>query len=1059
MKRMFLGNMAGNARGNACWTAVLVFFATAHRLPCAWSQQEDIPILPEFEVSTMAGSTPGEIWVSKNSSYCNWKPSLGPICNYTETSQVVVVPAGLTLPSGQLEVEIHKAKTLHVYPTCISWIQVFDAGLVTTLPSEEDYYTIYRKRCRTWLRIYNSQADSISHGVKDLTIINTQVNTINLAFQRDFMAINSTIKSIEALSWEGYRGTIQNTTVERISHVEAKDNWLVISSHLGLVTPDGIVFKAKEMAVSNSTISHIATNGLKIANGAASLNNVTIGLLEASAIVVSSPSAFLSLSNVTVVSAFANCIILPDRERISIKNVTVNGAPLDLSSSYLKFVDDFVVPKNISKVQVDQEREGCSSNHTTLLCDFSSVNESIELNAHNIEGYHLVQIKNVKSLQVLSTSCELELRLQSVNGTLPHFATEGNHTDESTSSSGGEPLEEDCNMSLSVLDSRLEVISSRYISNVTVANSTVKRLHDGTLQAFNVHNVTVVTMDSVNIAGTGSQWTGMVVGSIINVTLQAPVTAEGILVTQRLRRGALTIDHADATTELSKVKFSTMERESVVVKRGKLILKDLVAIAINEGAIFIEEGASVELYNMVSFVSSYRTISVATRDQVFINGSENMASGLMIHVRNPPPLPDMTSNLTISAIHLSPYCTTVPLFIKVCDFSHVNDASVVVDLVGAQQSHRAVVRGASFVTLYPSCIEKLILMKVVTATTVDNENDCETWLEAKEVHFQNITAGVHDVTLTSCSVDFLAPNRKLRDLDLENTRVEWIAGVHWYGYTGLFNNSHLVKVEGLVASSRMVMSNTTVEKILPLGISVKTEGVIAGCTIDDISTAGITVEGMLRMKDVSIGTLAKRAIVVKDGVLFLSNVRIDSSEALSIIATSNGAVAMQNVTVAGKQVHWRGYITNSLGPDDPSLVFLNKHVSDEVPTIPVLTQEEISKSTPQSSSMTKSLLPDDNESLTSETSKINSKQIDTSSDSWKWAGISVGIFMVILLGCCVVLTVKLVKPNNGKALPIVFWRVKDDQNDLLAEDQGSGDYSEPSTRHSGYHTVPGSEVI
>ncbi|XP_068214807.1 uncharacterized protein [Palaemon carinicauda] len=1045
------------------WKVTLVLAAALY-LPSVWSQHDDLTLLPDFEVSTVeADSTPGEIWVSKNSSYCNWKPSLGPICNYTDTSQVVVVPAGLTLPSGQLEVEIHKAKTLHVYPTCISWIQVFDAGLVTTLPSEifvfqEDYYTIYRKRCRTWLRIYNSQADSISHGVKDLTIINSQVNTINLAFQRDFMAINSTIRSIEALSWEGYRGTIQNTSVELISHVEAKDNWLVISSRLGLITPDGIVFKAKEMAISNSTISHITTNGLKIVNGAASLNNVTIGLLEASAIVVSSPSAFLSLSNVTVTSALANCIVLPDRERISIKNVTINGVPLDLSSPYLKFVDDFVASNNVSKVQVDQEREGCSSNHTTLLCDFSSVNESIELNAHNIEGYHLVQIKNVKSLQVMSTSCKLELRLQSVNGTLPHFATESSHTDESASSSES-ITSKDCNMSLSVIDSRLEVISSRYISNVTVTNSTVKRLHDGTLQAFNVQNVTVVTLDSIHLAGSGSNWVGMGVGSIINVTLQAPVTAEGIVVTQRLRRGALTIDHADATTEFSKVKFSTMERESLVVKKGKLILKDVVAIAIDEGAIYVEEGASVEIYNLVSFVSSYRTISVATIDQVYINGSQNMASVMMIHVRNPPPLPDMTSNLTISAIHLSPYCTTIPLFTQVCDFSHVNDASVVVDLEGTQQSHRAVVRGASFVKLYPSCIDKLILMKIATATTVDNENDCETWLEAKEVHFQNITAGVHDVTLTSCSVDFLAPNRKLRDLDLENTRVEWIAGVHWYGYTGLFNNSHLVKVEGLVASSRMVMSNTTVEKILPLGISVKTEGVIAASTINEISTAGITVEGMLRMKDVSIGSLDKRAIVVKDGVLFLSNVRIESSEALSIIATSNGAVAMQNVTVGGKQVHWRGYITSNLGPDEPSLVFLNKFVSDEVPTIPVLTQEEITKSTPQSSSMTKSLFPEDNESLNPGSSKINSKQIDTSSDSWKWAGISVGIFMVILLGCCVVLTVKLVKPNNGKALPIVFWRVKDDQNDLLADDQGSGDYSDPPTRHSGYHTVPGSDII
>lgn len=1031
----------------------LVLAIFLHLSPTLAQSDDDYLIIPAVEVNTVADS-PGEVWVSRNSSYCNWEQSMGPICVYNDTNQVVVVPAGLTLPSGKLEVEIHNAKTVHVYPTCVSWIQVFSAGLITTMPSEQDFFTLYHKRCRTWLRIYNSRADTISHGVKDLTIINTQVNTINLVQQRDFMAINSTIKSIESLNWEGYRGTIQNTTIQRIHQIVAKDNWLIIGSHFGYITTDGIVFNAKEMAVTNSSISHIAPHGVKIFNGAASFTNVTIDMLEASAIMVKSPNAFLVLNNVTIGSAFANCIVLLDKERISITNVTIKGVPLTMDSPYLKFVDNYVAPINTSMVQVEKTREGCTSTPTTLTCDFNSVNDSIELSAANIAGYRVVQIRNVKSLQVLSTSCDFELQLKSVNGTLPHFATDTNQTAGTADNpaEGPQKDETECRMSLTVTDSRLDVISSRYITNLTVTNSTVKRLHDGSLEGFHVKNVTINTIDSVNITHSGSKWEGLVVGSIFNVTIQAPVKAEGVLVTQRLRKAALIIDHEEATTVLSKVKFSTLERESIVVKNGKLVLKDFVAIAINEGAIYVEKGATIELDNVVSFLASYRTVSVATRDQVLLNGTANPHTGRMIHVRNPLPPPNTDSNLTISAVHLSPYCTPVPFFLKVCDFSHLPNASVVIDLSN-DQSHRAVVRGAYFVTLYPSCLEKLILLKVTKATTVDNEKDCDTWLEAKGVQFQNITAGVHDVTLTSCTVDYLAPNRKLRDLDLEDTNVKWLAGVQWSGYTGLFNNSHLGKVEGLVASSRMVMSNTTIENILPEGIKVMTEGVITNSSIIDIASRGIIVKGMLRMRDVTIGKLAKKAIVVTEGLLLLSNVSIGSAEELSIIADMNGGVAMQNVTVGGKKVHWRGYLAESLGPDDSSLVFVNKHVDEDhksIPSIPVvIPPEEPSRSTPQSSSMTQSFAPDDNVgSITGSSKRMDASQFDSPSSSWKWAGAGIGAFLVILIGSCIFLTVKLVKPNNGRLMPIVFWRVKDDQNDLLAEDEGSG-----------YHIVPGTEVI
>lgn len=115
------------------------------------------------------------------------------------------------------------------------------------------------EKCRTWLRIYHSKVDTVAYGVKDLTLVHSEVSSINLVDQRDFMAINSTINSIEALDWEGYRATVQNTVVRRLSNVVARDSWYIQGAQFGSVASRGIVFNSREMSVINTTIDHIAS--------------------------------------------------------------------------------------------------------------------------------------------------------------------------------------------------------------------------------------------------------------------------------------------------------------------------------------------------------------------------------------------------------------------------------------------------------------------------------------------------------------------------------------------------------------------------------------------------------------------------------------------------------------------------------------------------------------------------------------------------------------------------------------------------------------------------------
>ncbi|XP_066957125.1 uncharacterized protein [Macrobrachium rosenbergii] len=917
---------------------------------------------------------------------------------------------------------------------------------------------IHRKVCRTWLRIRNSYADVISDGVRDLSIKNTRVTMIKLIQQKDFSAKNSFIASIESLNWEGYPCEILNTTIKFIKQVVAGGDWWVIDSHIASVVTNGIFFMASELDITNSSIFTVAPHGLRIMSGTATLSNVNIKHLSRSAIMVESPAALLLLNNVVIFSADEHCIVVPDRERISIKNVIVEGVPMNLSSPYLKFEDDLIVPANVSKVQLKDKVLACTYTSSSCICDFSNSKEIAVLDFANMKQFHDIQIKNAKALQILSVGCGVRLELTSVNGTFPHHTSELDQVMVNSSSEGHTKNSEPCTMSVSSVSSQLGVIYGNYFSNLTVNNSTVKRLHDGALPVFDTHNITVNTMDSIVITGNGSSWTRMKVGIMLNTTLMAPVKAVDVRVNSKLRKGALIVDHPNATTEFSKLWVSIVQKEGIIIKRGKLVLKDFRFSELLEGAIYVEEGASIEI-DTITGMPDYASISVATRNQVVLKGISNWYAERMIQRRHFPPPPDMGSNLTINNAHESPFCRkfNISFSYRECDFSSVKNASVVVDLENVDQTYQTLeIRNASFVKLYPSCVRKLYLVDVAEATTVSNFKDCETWLVADGVHFRNIVFGVHDVTLTSCRVDIFAPLRLLKDLDLENTYIERLVSAHWTGYMGVFNNSYFGKVQGLVASSFIFVLNTTVSEILPHGVMVLADGLIVNSTIHSVAMKGIIVRGGLRIANVTIGSLAKEAITVQDGVLVLSNVTIGSSEEESILATMNGAVAMQNVTVGGKKVHWRGYIADSLLPNGASLVFMNRYVDwdKRKKNDSSSTTEQTTGMTSQSTTMTEPQpVTESNREIPLGHSEVtDSRQIYLSSSPWKWVGVSLSVFLVILLGCCIILAVTLVKTNNGRMLPVVFWRVMDDQNGLVAEDQPSPNFNR-ATRNSGYQPM------
>ncbi|XP_063841627.1 uncharacterized protein LOC135089662 isoform X2 [Scylla paramamosain] len=1030
----------------------------------------DPTISPEM---TRNATADDPLTVQSQSKYCDWDRALGPVCVYNTTTQVVVVPEGLSFTSGQLELEIHNASVVNLYPTCVSWIQIYHTGMIHTFPSER------RFECRTWLRIYSSKVGRVEHGVKDLTLQDSEVDTIKLINQRDFMAINSTINEIEQLDWGGYRSTVLNTTIKRLAGVEARDSWYVVGGRFGAVASGGIVFNAKEMSVINSTINHMSSKALTIKSGTVSFANVTISYLEAMAITLASPTASLSLSNVTIRAANAPCFVILDRERIKLENVTVFSIPTNENSSFFQFLDDDLGgEKNASKSTIKDLGRKCSFNETTVSCDHAGLEEDvlIEIVGEDIHDFKQVHISNVSSLLVTSTGCQTDLRLENVHATLPHLTALPREN------------EEGCNVTVSAKNSSLNVVWAKNINNFNAVSSTVKRIHGGSLDSFTLTKSSVQEIDEVEVAGSGAVWSKAVFLVSISITLKAPLISSVINFSHihHMGENSFIIDHPGKTSKLDAWMLGWMERHSIVVKNGSHVeLSNMVAVSVAEEAIYLEEGATATCRNIRILQSPVYIFSVASRSQVELQG--DLLAGLstpLIYVRSPPVSVNKQSPFTVSDSHISAYCRTIPYYLQICDFSSAPREEVTVDFANSQVSNRVIIKGASSVMLFPSCVEKVILMNVKTASTTRNERECGTWLEALGVHLTNVTSGVHDVTLKACTVELLAPDRRLRDVDLEETTVERVVGVHWAGYTGVFNSSRLGEVRSLRADSRLMMSNSKVETLVAGGMFLAAEAIIVNTTFKEIHTAGMTVNGSTRMQDVTIEKLQRGGIKVLDGLLLLVNVNILETEEESITAEANGGISFQNVTVGGKKVHWRGYLTQA-NYSKQSVVFLNRHfnetkskdtsgtpqsrgTTDTIPGTPrsrgpttttttAATTTEHGRSSPKASSMIQWRTTSGEAEVKSSVAP-DALASPAIASSWKWAGAGIGFCMGLLVGCCIFIVVKVVKPNKGMlTMPTVFWRVKDDQHELLQEDQGV-DESAGARRDQGYSALPRSDI-
>lgn len=120
---------------------------------------------------------------------------------------------------------------------------------------------------------------------------------------------------------------------------------------------------------------HVTLQGLTIINGAVSFANVTLTFLELRAIQVTNPNAILSLSNVTITTALIPCIVLLDRARITLSNVTVMGEVISPDSPYIHYIADEGTTPSENTTKVKADHPACTDSDTTLTCDFENTTQ------------------------------------------------------------------------------------------------------------------------------------------------------------------------------------------------------------------------------------------------------------------------------------------------------------------------------------------------------------------------------------------------------------------------------------------------------------------------------------------------------------------------------------------------------------------------------------------------------------------------------------------------------------------------------------------------------------
>ena len=229
------------------------------------------------------------------------------------------------------------------------------------------------KNCRTILHLIDSESRDISFGVRDLSVENSFVYSINLTDQINFYATKSEIKNVDMLQIENFGGGIRDSEIDYIGTLIANDGLSIINSRiLNIKSRTGMTLKGNYSLIENSTFGHIRKDGLLIQSKTTLMKNVFIAELNFKSIFVDKYHT-LEMENVTIILAEENCIFAEFSDNLIIKNVTISGEPLEFRSKWVMSEWKKLSPSKDGILVQRSDTEHCNLVQHELTCDYDGV--------------------------------------------------------------------------------------------------------------------------------------------------------------------------------------------------------------------------------------------------------------------------------------------------------------------------------------------------------------------------------------------------------------------------------------------------------------------------------------------------------------------------------------------------------------------------------------------------------------------------------------------------------------------------------------------------------------
>ncbi|XP_018012297.1 uncharacterized protein LOC108669467 [Hyalella azteca] len=920
--------------------------------------------------------------VETSNPYCNFRRMFGPVCNMTGFSGILMIDSGLQLPDA-LEISVTKADMVVMNPVCVPWIKAYEVQDFTTI-WHKSAETAKERNCRTWLRVIDSHVSTLKSGIHDVSLINSSVDTINLANLRDFMAMSSNLSVIEHLDWRGYRGMIALSNISTIFRIESNDNLTIGESHIGKIAQNGFVFNGREMIINQTIFNEVDYNGIWLNSGVIKIENTILQDVKKDGIILGQDVRVI-MKNVTIEKCQKPCVQIYNMRYFEHKNFEVNGKPFEEDADVVNFAWEELS----AEVKSLDSDEHCRGESEGLSCDFNYTNETVTLTPTDQMTVKQYNISNSMELHIVGASA-LDVIVYNSHAIYTELTKEL-LKNESSFDAGG---------SLTSYNSTFGIVQAGNLRQLTALDSKLTQIHAGTIERVTSQN-SALQVRRLNVSEEAEFSNSEI--SILNANI------DGSLLANFTVFGNISTLHILGDAKIFNCIFKQLSIHSITVS-GNLSLSNVTFEDYEYLPIYVAEGGSLELVNVWP-KKVWHFVSVVDRKQV------NWQSDDIEHfitIRQPL----QKENVLLvgkNKLHceqkrfmFSPaFRFDQPL---ICNYTDVEEeVEVAVDLKPKPFPTSVYIIGAKFLRLASICTYTIDLDNVRNATMDYVAHHCHYQLKISNSSVANIVNEPVTIQTLDSMVGEIEAIFPLDQLVINRSIVHSLTASPM---TTEVLNANISSVDMLICYRSLTMNDSSIGSVT--SIQVLKFGSIINTKIDRVSYPGIYVDGDLIFENVTIKDLDVKAITFGvGGRLSLKNVIIEKGY-IDSIDLSSGSLDLINVTLFGAPLILEKHVQLKINREESKTSEPAKTDSQQ-PT-PILTTP-LSVSTPRST--------EGPHKVVSEAVKASVTDAQLSPDSpgvpevqpwikWATAGASIFLALVVVL---IAISLAVVVRNNGSSEP------------------------------------------